>query len=193
MRAAVFLDRDGTINEESGHIADPARMRLLPGAAQAVKMLNRRGIPTILVTNQAGPARGLYAEETVLAVLAEMRRLLAREGAHLDAVYYCPHLPEAPVPAYACSCSCRKPEPGLLLQAAGEHALDLRRSFMIGDQPSDIEAGARAGCRTILVLTGHGARFWAERSLWRAPMPDHVAEDLPAAVAWILDRAPRLG
>ena len=142
MRPAVFLDRDGTISEENGYIADPACYRLLPGAARAIKLLNGRGMPAVLVTNQSGPARGLYPEEKVLAVLAEMHRQLAREGAHLDATYYCPHLPDAPVLAYARACSCRKPEPGLLIEAAREHALDLRRSFMVGDKPSDIEAGA---------------------------------------------------
>ncbi|MCL6613779.1 MAG: HAD family hydrolase, partial [Firmicutes bacterium] len=137
-RPAVFLDRDGTISEEIGYIRDPSQYRLLPGAAAAIRRLNERGIPAILVTNQSGPARGLYGEETILAVLEEMHRQLAKEGAHLDGVYYCPHLPDGIVPAYAVECNCRKPRPGMLLRAAEEHGLDLSHSFMVGDKVCDV-------------------------------------------------------
>ncbi|MGQ9778663.1 MAG: D-glycero-alpha-D-manno-heptose-1,7-bisphosphate 7-phosphatase [Bacillota bacterium] len=187
-RPAVFLDRDGTISEEIGYIRDPAQYRLLPGAAAAIRRLNERGIPVILVTNQSGPARGFYGEETVLAVLDEMRRQLAKEGAHLDGVYYCPHLPGGIVPAYAVECDCRKPRPGMLLRAAEEHGLDLARSFMVGDKVSDVEVARRVGCRSILVLTGYGRSLWADRSLWHNLAPDLVAQDLTEAVEWILGR-----
>ncbi|NLG84367.1 MAG: HAD family hydrolase [Firmicutes bacterium] len=187
-RPAVFLDRDGTISEEIGYIHDPAQYRLLPGAAAAITRLTKRKIPVSLVTNQSGPARGFYGEETVLAVLDEMHRQLAEEGAYLDAVYYCPHLPEGIVPAYAVDCECRKPRPGMLLRAAAEHNLDLVRSFMVGDKVSDVEVARRAGCRSILVLTGYGRSLWADRSLWGELVPDLVAADLTEAVDWILTR-----
>jgi len=129
----------------------------------------------------------VHGEETVHAVLAEMHRQLAREGAHLDGTYYCPHLPEGIVPAYAIECDCRKPKPGMLLKAAAEHGLDLGRSFVVGDKPCDIEVARQAGCRGILVLTGYGRALWADRGIWRAIVPDAVAEDLAAAVEWILE------
>lgn len=183
MKPAVLLDRDGTVSEEIGPIADPSRLRLLPGAARAIKRLNQLGIPAILITNQSGPARGLYGEETIRAVMAEMHRQLALEGAFLDAVYYCPHLPGGCVPAYAVECDCRKPRPGMLLRAANEHGLDLAGSFMIGDKPSDIQAAKAAGCRSVLVLTGYGRELWADSALWRTCRPDMVAEDLAEAIA----------
>lgn len=185
-RPAVFLDRDGTISEEIGYITDPSRFRLLPGAAAAVRRLNLAGIPAILASNQSGPARGYYGEDTVRAVLAEMRRQLAAEGARLDAVYYCPHLPGGTVREYAEDCDCRKPRPGMLRRAAAEHGLDLARSFMVGDKDSDVAAARRAGCRAVLVLTGYGREEWADRDRWREITPDYVAEDLAEAVDWIL-------
>lgn len=183
---AVFLDRDGTISEEIGHITDPSRFRLLPGAAAAVSRLNERGIPAILVTNQTGPARGLCGEDAIRAVHEEMRGQLAAEGARLDAVYYCPHLAGGIVPAYAVDCGCRKPRPGMLLRAAREHGLDLSRSYMVGDKPCDIGAARNAGCRSVLVLTGYGRRMWGDPSLWREYAPGMVAADLGAAVNRIL-------
>lgn len=190
-RPAVFLDRDGTISEEIGYIADPASYRLLPGAGQAIRLLNERGLPVILVTNQTGPARGLYGEETVQAVMAEMHRQLMLEGARLDGVYYCPHLPDGIVPAYAIECDCRKPRPGMLLHAAVEHGLDLSRSFAVGDKQGDVAAARLAGCRAVLVLSGHGGGQWADRSLWRDMTPDFVAGDLRQAAEWIISSLPR--
>ena len=187
VQPAVFLDRDGTISEEMGYIEDPAKYRLLPGAARAIKRLNDMGLPAVLITNQSGPARGLYGEEVVRAVLAEMERQLAREGARLKAVYYCPHLPEGTVPAYAVACDCRKPRPGLFWRAARELSLDLARSYMVGDKPCDIEAARNAGCRSVLVLTGYGRESWADRGLWRNAAPDWVVEDLGEAVTKIID------
>ena len=185
VRPAVFLDRDGTISEEIGYIEDPAKYRLLPGAAGAIKRLNEQGLPAVLITNQSGPARGLYGEEVVRAVLAEMERQLGQEGARLEAVYYCPHLPEGTVPEYAVACDCRKPRTGLFLRAAREHGLDLTRSYMVGDKLCDIEAARNAGCRSVLVLTGYGRELWADRSLWRNATPDWVVEDLAEAVTKI--------
>ena len=189
LHPAVFLDRDGTINEEIGYIKDPGQYRLLPGAAGAVGRLNAHGIKAILVTNQSGLARGYYGEETVQAVMAEMHRQLMTAGAYLDAVYYCPHLPEGTVPVYAIDCDCRKPKPGLILRAASEQQLDIKRSFMIGDQPCDLETARRAGCRSILVLTGYGRGVWSDPKKYREIHADWVAEDINDAVEWILERS----
>lgn len=188
LQPAVFLDRDGTISEEIGYIRDPGRYRLLPGTAGAIARLNVRGIKAILVTNQSGPARGYYGEETIQAVMTEMHRQLAHQGSRLDAVYYCPHLPAGTIPAYAVACDCRKPKPGLILRAAKEHRLDMARSFMVGDKPCDIETAARAGCRSILVMTGYGRGIWSDPEIRRQIHPDYVCEDLDAAVEWILER-----
>ncbi|MGQ9493195.1 MAG: D-glycero-beta-D-manno-heptose 1,7-bisphosphate 7-phosphatase [Anaerolineae bacterium] len=178
MNWAVFLDRDGTINEETQYLDDPAHLRLIPGAAPAIRLLNQAGVPVILVTNQAGVGRGYFPESAVRAIHRELARQLAAQGAHLDAIYYCPHRPEE-------GCDCRKPNPGMLLQAAKEHGLDLTRSFVVGDKVSDLEAGWRVGCRMVLVLTGYGSehqRAFAHLNF----KPDYVAPDLLEAVQWIL-------
>ncbi|MBN1886776.1 MAG: D-glycero-beta-D-manno-heptose 1,7-bisphosphate 7-phosphatase [Thermoflexales bacterium] len=178
MKSAVFLDRDGTVNEEVDHLSDPAGLRLIPGAAEAIRLLNEAGLPAILITNQAGVGRGLFSEEVVDAIHQELARQLAAHGARLDAIYYCPHHPDA-------GCACRKPQPGMLVQAAREHGLDLGRSFVAGDKLSDLAAGRRVGCQTVLVLTGYGRREQAalEDSGWQ---PDCVAGDLIEAVKWML-------
>jgi D,D-heptose 1,7-bisphosphate phosphatase len=180
MSWAVFLDRDGTLNEDAGYLHDPARLVLFPGVADAVRRLNKAGIPVLLVTNQSGIGRGYYATEDMEALHSELARQLAAEGAQLDAIYHCHHTPDA-------GCPCRKPAPGLLLQAAADHALDLGASFMIGDKLSDLQAGERAGCRTILVLTGDG-RQTQEDLRHLALSPNRVAEDLAQAVNWILEK-----
>jgi D-glycero-D-manno-heptose 1,7-bisphosphate phosphatase len=178
MSWAVFLDRDGTLNEDAGYLHDPARLVLFPGVADAVRRLNEAGIPVFLVTNQSGIGRGYYAAEDMEALHLELARLLAAAGAQLDDIYHCPHTPDA-------GCPCRKPAPGLLLQAAADHGLDLAASFMIGDKLSDLQAGERAGCRVILVLTGDGRRT-QEDVRRMALSPDFVAEDLSEAASWIL-------
>jgi D-glycero-D-manno-heptose 1,7-bisphosphate phosphatase len=152
----VFLDRDETIIEDPGFIDDPDQVRLKAGAADAIRRLRSAGFKVVVVTNQSGIARGLLDEEQLTAVHARLRAMLEQDGASVDAIYYCPYLdgPEAVVENYRGRSDLRKPSPGLLLQAAQELDLDLTRSWMIGDRPSDIEAGARAGCRTIRVAMG---------------------------------------
>ena len=178
MRAAVFLDRDGTVNREVEYLGEPSQLRLIPRAAQAIRLLNEAQVPVVLVTNQAGIGRGYYSLEAMEAVHRELGRRLAARGAHLDAVYYCPHRPDE-------GCECRKPRPGMLLRAAGEHGLDLSRCFAVGDKVSDLEAGWRVGCRTVLVLTGYGREM--RRSFHRAPFqPDQISPNLLQAVLWIL-------
>ncbi len=179
MSGAVFLDRDGTINEEVSYLNDPEHLALIPDSAEAIRLLNEADIPVILVTNQAGVGRGYFSEATVEEIHEHLREQLAMCGAHLDAIYYCPHHPKE-------RCSCRKPEPGMLEEAALEHRIDMRRSFMVGDKVSDLEAGRRVGCRIVLVLTGYGehAREALKNSHFQ---PDHISADLYEGVKWILE------
>ncbi|MCI5220398.1 MAG: HAD family hydrolase [Candidatus Electrothrix sp. LOE2] len=131
---AVFLDRDGTINEQMGYINHISRFILLPGAAQAIRTLNEQHIPVVVVTNQSGLARGYFPPSLLDEVHARMKRELAAAGAHIDGIYICPHHPEAREEQFRKDCTCRKPKTGLLEQAAAELDLDLQRSFMVGDR-----------------------------------------------------------
>lgn len=182
-RPAIFLDRDGVIIEDTHYLASPAQVRLIPGAADAIAALNRAGWPVVVVTNQSGVARGLFPVEAVEAVHAHLTEQLEGYGARIEAYYYCPHFPTADVEVYRVECACRKPKPGMLLRAAEELDLDPDRSWMIGDRASDLEAGAAAGTRTILVRTGYGATADAT-SLDRTKLNlELVASDLADAVA----------
>lgn len=150
-RAAVFLDRDGTLNEEHGYVHRVEQWSWIPGAIDAIRLLNDNGYVVVVVSNQAGIARGYYGHDDVVRLHAQVDRWLQAEGARIDAWYWCPHHPEFGAP-----CACRKPAPGLLLQAAREHGLDLGRSFLVGDKLSDLDAAVAAGVRPILVATGYG-------------------------------------
>ncbi len=183
-RRAVFLDRDGVINEEVEYLSSPDRLKLIPGAAQAIQLLNEMGIPTIVVTNQAGVARGYFPEAQVQVIHRALSDLLAAYSAVVDRYYYCPHHPSEGKGAYRVECNCRKPKPGMLLQASEDFDLDLTRCYVVGDNVLDIEAGQQVGAQSILVLTGYGEALWRS---WSAPlMPDHVALDLNDAVKWIV-------
>jgi len=157
-RTAVLLDRDGTVIEDRGYIGDPDEVQLIPGAADAIRRFAKAGHLVVIVSNQSGVARGLFDEEDLKRVHVQVENLLKAEGAQLDGAYYCPYLdgPEAAVQAYRQSSMLRKPEPGMLLQAARELNIDLQRSWMIGDSPSDVEAGKRAGCRTVFLNRSGG-------------------------------------
>jgi D-glycero-D-manno-heptose 1,7-bisphosphate phosphatase len=181
MTWAVFLDRDGTINEEVEYLHDPRELHLLPGAPVAIRLLNEAGVPVILVTNQAGIGRGYYSEVAMQKTNRELDGRLAAHSARLDAIYYCPHHPED-------GCDCRKPQPGMLTQAAEEQHIDLQRSFVVGDKVSDLEAGWRVGCRPVLVLTGYGVEA-REAFREHAFQPEYIAENLLQAVQWILTQA----
>src|SRR5215475_10793297 len=174
-RPAVFMDRDGCLVEEMGYLNHPSRVRVLPRSAAAVARLNAAGIPAIMATNQAGIAHGYFSEATLGAVNAEVVRQLGAHSARLDAFYVCTHHPTAGRPPYRRECECRKPKPGLLRRAAGEMGLDLARSVMIGDKPSDVVAGQAAGAAAVLVLTGYGRGEWEYRRHEWAAKPDHVA------------------
>ena len=185
-RPAVFVDRDGCLIEEMGYLNHVSRVRLLPRSAEAVGRLNQARVPVVVVTNQAGIARGYFDEAVLRAVNAEAERQLAAAGARLDGVYVCTHHPRDGAPPYRAECECRKPRPGLLVRAAQELGLDLERSVMVGDKPSDVEAGQAAGAAGVLVLTGYGrGELEHQRHRWRNK-PDHVAEDLLDAVEWAL-------
>jgi D-glycero-D-manno-heptose 1,7-bisphosphate phosphatase len=165
---AVFLDRDGTLMEEVHYCADPALVRVYPGVPEALRKLKRAGFHTFIITNQSGIGRGLITEAQYRAVQKELLRQLGQGT--IDATYFCPDAPGVPSPR-------RKPEPGMVLEAAADYSLDLSRSFFIGDKTDDIECGRRAGVRAILVLTGYGREQSCE--------PDFTAADLTEAVDWI--------
>lgn len=156
MKRAVFLDRDGTINIEKEYLYQATDFEFIPGAAEAIRLLNQSGFMVVVVTNQSGVARGYYTEEDVENLHRHIDRELERCGAHVDTWLYCPHHPTGRG-SYALPCNCRKPLPGMLQDAAARHDIDLENSAMIGDKLADIEAGMAAGCRTILVRTGYGA------------------------------------
>jgi len=186
LQRAVFLDRDGTICEEVGYLDSVDRLRVFPQSGKSIRRLNDSRLKVIVVTNQSGVARGYFPESVVSGVHSKLQSELAGDGAHLDAIYYCPHHPEGTVEPYRRDCNCRKPSPGLLRRAAKEHNLDLSSSFIVGDKYLDMETGFRAGTRTILVLTGYGdEQYAAQHGSWQR-QPDHVARDLPEAVDWIL-------
>jgi D-glycero-D-manno-heptose 1,7-bisphosphate phosphatase len=190
-RRAVFIDRDGTISEEVGYVNHASRYRVFPYAASAVRLLNDAGWLAILVTNQAGVARGYFAEELIAEVHALLARELERGGARLDAVYYCPHHPSVGPPPYRQDCDCRKPLPGLVRRAAAEFEIDLASSWMVGDRYGDVELARNAGVRSAFVLSGYGRGEWEyQRGAWRHE-PDLVAENLFEAVREIIDEGKR--
>jgi D-glycero-D-manno-heptose 1,7-bisphosphate phosphatase len=178
-RPAVFLDRDGTISEEVGYLNDASHFRMFPFTAAAIRRLNEAELPVIVVTNQSGVGRGFFPESSVHSIHELMQKQLLEAGARVDAIYYCPHSTEH-------DCECRKPKPGMLAQAAREHGLDLRRSFVVGDRYGDVNAAHNAGARGILVRTGYGeVELTSDEKAWPAP-PDLIADDLRTAVDWIL-------
>lgn len=179
MRPAVFLDRDGTLNEEVDYLHRPEDLVMIPGAAAAVAKLNARGIPVIVVTNQSGIGRGYYGMEDFLRVMDRMDGFLAEEGASLDAVYVAPHHEKGQGEFAHPDHPERKPNPGMLTRAAAEHGLDLAASWMVGDKALDLEAGRAAGCRVALVRTGYGRQV-------DGSLADLVADDLAGAVDRIL-------
>ncbi len=186
MNRAVFLDRDGTVNEEVGYLRDLEQLRLLPGAGLAIRRLNEAGIKVILITNQSGIARGYFPESFVEETHALLRDMLRRDGAQLDGVYYCPHHPRAGNSHYTVECECRKPGTGMIVRAAREMMIDVRKSFVVGDKWSDVELGQRAGARSILVTTGHVPGDPENIRPERVNDPDFTAQSLADAVEWIL-------
>jgi D-glycero-D-manno-heptose 1,7-bisphosphate phosphatase len=175
--AAVFLDRDGTINKERGYITTRADLGLLAGAGEAIRRLNEAGIPVHVFTNQAGIARALYTEEELADIHKCLRWMLSEEGAEVGTIYYCPHHPAGTVPEFSRDCDCRKPNPGMLEQASKEHGIDLSKCVVVGDIDRDIQAGKAVGAYTILVQTGHQKE---------SALADKVVANLSEAVDFIL-------
>ncbi len=184
-RPAVFLDRDGVINREVGLIHHPDRLELLPGAATAIRRLNRAGWLTVVVTNQPVVARGLCDEAQVRQIHARLEWLLGEEGAFVDAIYYCPHHPDGGFPgenaAYKVPCNCRKPATGLVENAARDLNIDVRASYLVGDTTTDLQTARNAFLKAVLVKTGHAGEDGKH-----SVEADHVAVDLTGAVDWIL-------
>jgi len=157
MRRAVFLDRDGVLNKDPPHYAHRLdQLKMIPRSDEAVRLLKDNGYFLVIISNQSGVALGYYPEVQVSVFNNALLKEIRKKGGDIDAVYYCPHHPDAVICKYKKNCSCRKPKPGMILQAAQEHNIDLKNSFVVGDKEGDIKAGNTAGCRTILVLTGHG-------------------------------------
>ena len=185
-RPAAFIDRDGTLTEEVGYVNHPSRLKLLPRSAAAVRRLNDAGIAAVVVTNQAGIARGYFSEDVLSATNRALVGQLKQAGADLDGIYVCPHHPSEGEPPFRVDCDCRKPRPGLLLRAAAELDLDLGTSVVVGDKVSDLAMAPRVGARSILVLTGYGLGEWEYRRAHFPVTPDHVATDLLDAVEWVI-------
>jgi D-glycero-D-manno-heptose 1,7-bisphosphate phosphatase len=180
MKQAVFLDRDGTLIQDRGYICEFSEVGFFPFAAEAVRDLNRAGYLVIVASNQSAVARGICSQEQVVRLHRELQGYFKKRGAAIAAFYHCPFLEDAAVAAYRARSPLRKPAPGMLLQAALDFDLDLGRCFMVGDKADDVEAGKRAGCRTLLVRTGCG-RESESRLETAGPRPDGVVDDLAAA------------
>ena len=183
-KPAVFLDRDGTLLEEAGYLDRLERLVFFPFAIDAVRLLNRAGLAVVVVTNQAGIARGIFKESFVAEAHQHITDRLAAGGARVDAFYYCPHHPDGVVEELRKSCDCRKPQPGMLIRAAGELDLALDQSFVVGDRWHDLQAGQRVGARTLLVRTGYGRT--EEASPTPAVRPSAIVDNVMEAVSWIL-------
>lgn len=189
-RRAVFLDRDGTINEEVDFVRSPDELRLIPGAPKAIGALNRAGLVTCVISNQAGVARGYVSERTLADIHRKLESDLLAGGATVDRIYYCPHHPQKGLPPYNVTCECRKPAPGMLHAAARDLGIDLARSYVVGDRIVDVQVAHAVGARGILVLTGYG-KVSVEECRRDGVRPDLVAPSLVEAVDFILEETRR--
>jgi D-glycero-D-manno-heptose 1,7-bisphosphate phosphatase len=182
-RPAVFLDKDGTLIENVPIVRDTVTVHVLPGVLEGLRLLHRAGYLLVVVTNQGGVAQGLFGEEHVKHMEGGLRLVLSTFQIPLAGFYYCPHHPDGIVQPYAVQCLCRKPKPGLLLRAASDLAIDLERSWMVGDILHDVEAGRWAGCRTVLLDNGNETEWEMNETRW----PDHLADDMLQAAQLILN------
>ncbi len=185
MKKAVFIDKDGTLITNVPYNADPDKIVLEYGAVEALRLLQEEGYSLIVVSNQAGIAHGYFKEDEMEPVSARVRELLHEADISLDGFYYCPHHPAGKIVQYAVSCGCRKPLPGMILQAAAELNVYLPGSWMIGDILNDVEAGNRAGCKSILLNNGNET-VWEMNTLNK---PVYIAENLPEAARHILNHS----
>ena len=186
---AVFLDRDGTINEEVGYLDSLDKLKIIPGAYEAIKLINESEMKAVVISNQAGVARGLFPEDFVKITHEHLQTVLRQKKAYIDNFYYCPHHPTEGIEPYRQVCNCRKPAPGMLLQAAQDLNIDLTRSYLVGDRFNDMEAGKKIGVRGILVKTGFGQSLLQDDGPDEATpenKPDFITADILEAVKWIL-------
>lgn len=183
---AVFLDRDGTLNDDVGYPGCYSRVPVFPFSFEAVRKINRAGLLTVVVTNQSGVGRGYFSEDDLREIHRRMAEEFASHGARLDGFYYCPHYPLSADPRYRLDCGCRKPNPEMGLRAALDFDIDLGASYMVGDKVEDMEFGRNIGAAPVLVLTGYGRE--SDKAL-RADgsLPAHVGATLLEAVDWILE------
>jgi len=189
-KPAVFIDRDGTINEQMGYINHISRFVLLPGSAEAIKLLNDHGYLVIIVSNQSGIGRGYFPMELVNKVHAHMKTLLERDNARVDGIFFCPHYPKGKLSEYSTACECRKPKTGLIKMACRDFDIDMANSYVIGDRCTDIELARNAGLKGILVKTGYGLGDLEYVFPHLSFKPFHVTGDLLEAVRWIIRNDP---
>jgi D-glycero-D-manno-heptose 1,7-bisphosphate phosphatase len=184
---AIFMDRDGTLSREVGYVNHLSRFQLFPWSVDAVRLINRSGLFAVVVTNQAGVARGYFPESLIQEVHGALRAAMESGGARIDGIYYCPHHPSVGQPPYRRECDCRKPRPGLLRRAAAELGIDLGRSYVIGDRHGDLALAWSVGAKGVLVRTGYGLGELA----WHAPhwprQPEIVSDHLLEAVDRVLE------
>jgi D-glycero-D-manno-heptose 1,7-bisphosphate phosphatase len=185
-KPAVFIDRDGTINEQMGYINHVSRFRILPRVPQAIRMLNRHGFLVLVVSNQSGVARGYYPLDLVKTLHHLMVTRMREKQGNIDGVFFCPHHPAGSVPGFSHDCDCRKPKTGLIEQACKSFEIDLQRSFVVGDMCTDIELAHRAGLKGVLVKTGYGLGEIEYLLPHKTAKPVHIADDLLDAVRWIV-------
>ncbi len=187
-KPAVFIDRDGTINEQMGYINHLSRFRILPGVPEAIKLLNENNYLVIVVTNQSGIARGYFSLELLEEIHTHMKDYLKKQGAKIDAVFFCPHYPGSGNNEYAIECDCRKPHTGMLREALDKFDIDVMQSYMIGDHYTDLEFANNGNIKSIMVKTGYGLGEVEYVLPGLACKPVYVADDLLDAVKWILHK-----
>jgi D-glycero-D-manno-heptose 1,7-bisphosphate phosphatase len=185
-RPAVFMDRDGTINEQRGYINHLSRFIVLPGVPEAIRLLNGNNFLAIIVSNQSGVARGYFPIDLVEEVHKDLRASLKGNGARIDGIFFCPHYPRGSLPEYCFECDCRKPKTGLFEQACNAFDIDVERSYVVGDRHTDLQFARNADLKGILVKTGYGLGE-SEYIIPKSPLkPIYIADDLLGAVRWIL-------
>lgn len=185
-RPAVFIDRDGTVNEQMGYLNHISRFRLLPGTDEAIRLLNRHHYLVIIASNQSGVARGYFPIDLVYEIHRKMGESLKQKGALIDGIFFCPHYSQGEVPEYSVECRCRKPMTGMIDQACQAFSIDMENSYVIGDRHTDIDLARRAGLKSILVKTGYGLGDIEYILPQKSLRPSHIAKDLLEAVRWII-------
>jgi D,D-heptose 1,7-bisphosphate phosphatase len=193
---AIFLDRDGVINEEVGYLDNLDKLRIIPCAYEAIKLINESGMKAVVISNQAGVARGFFTEDFVKITNEHLQTALRHKKAYIDSFYYCPHHPTEGIKPYRQDCNCRKPAPGMLLKAAQDLNIDLTKSYLVGDRFRDMEAAKKVGVKGVLVKTGYGSELLKDDGPDKATpesKPDFIAADILEAVKWILSQVASCG